>query len=136
MKMRRLVLPTLVIAAGMVLAGAPFAPYAAGPIGTWLTQPQQPSSNQAAPIYPDTPPAARPSTWSTVNPNMTVVERVRQRMERAFPNASISVMANADKGVVTLLGLVKTEAQKKRAYEIAADTEGVTLVHDELGIIA
>jgi hypothetical protein len=130
------VLPTLVIAAGMVLAGAPLAPYAAAPIGTWLSQPQQPSSDQAALTYPDTPPAARPSAWSTVNPNMTIVERVRQRMERAFPNADISVMANADKGVVTLLGLVKTEAQKKRAHEIAADTEGVKAVHDKLGIIA
>ena len=134
--MRRLVLPTLVIAAGMVLAGAPFAPYAAGPIGTWLSQPQQPSPEQAAPTYPDTPPAARPSIWSTVNPSMTIVERVRQRMERALPNANISVMATDDKGVVSLLGLVKTEAQKKRAYEIAADTEGVKRVHNELGIIA
>ena len=134
--MRRLVLPTLVIAAGIVLAGTPFAPYAAGPIGTWLSQPQQPSPEQAAPTYPDTPPAARPSIWSTVNPSMTIVERVRQRMERALPNADISVMANDDKGVVSLLGLVQTEAQKKRAYEIAAGTEGVKLVHDKLGIIA
>lgn len=164
--MRRLVLPTLVIAAGMMLAGAPFASYSAGPMSpsytgnkpsgskqdiypntpstgrpsTWPTQAQQPrmqSSDQAGTMYPDTPPTGRPGTWPTkpVNPNMTVVERVRQRIEQEFPNADISVMSNADQGVVTLLGLAKTKEQKKRAHEIAADTKGVKMVHDELGVI-
>jgi hypothetical protein len=78
----------------------------------------------------------RPDPWSSgpVKMNMTLIERVRQRIEQAFPYADISVMANADKGVITLMGLVATKEEKKRAHELVAHTKGVTEVHDELQV--
>ncbi len=81
-------------------------------------------------------PTYRPDAWSSgpVKTNMTLIERVRQRIEEAFPDADISVMANADKGVVTLMGLVATEEQKKRAHELVAHIKGVTEVHDEIQV--
>jgi osmotically-inducible protein OsmY len=43
-------------------------------------------------------------------------------------------MANADKGVVTLMGLVTTKEQKQRAHDLVAHTKGVTEVHAELQV--
>ena len=43
-------------------------------------------------------------------------------------------MANADQGVVTLMGLVATKEEKKRAHELVAHTKGVTEVHDEIQV--
>ena len=78
----------------------------------------------------------RPDVWSggPVKTNMTLIERVRQRIEQAFPYADISVMANADQGVVTLMGLVATKDEKERAHELVAHTKGVTEVHDEIQV--
>lgn len=173
--MRRLILPTLAIATGITLAGAPLAPSAAGDLskdtphsgkpGTWHTA-KMPSAqterdiypntsptgegtwpnwlqqrrlefpDQAETVYPGTPPRDRLGIWSTgaVKTNMTLIERVRQRIEQAFPNADISAMANADKGAVTLMGLVATKKEKKRAHDLVAHTKGVTEVHDELQV--
>lgn len=110
---------------------------AIGKPDTWPNRPQQPrveSSEQAETIYPGTPPIGKPDTWSTkpVNPNVTLVERVRQQIRKEFPDADISVMAN--KGVVTLFGLVATQKQKERAHELAAEIKGVTEIHNELRV--
>jgi hypothetical protein len=78
----------------------------------------------------------RPDPWSSgpVKTSMTLIERVRQRIEQTFPYADISAMANADQGVVTLMGLVATKEEKKRAHELVAHTKGVTEVHDEIQV--
>lgn len=157
--MRHLALLTSVIAAGVLVTGVPFAPYAAGPMSPSYTgkKPSGPTQD----IYPGAPPTGKrdtwpseprqprwsprsqmtlyPDTWPTKPVNMTVSERVRQRIEQEFPNAdiSVSVMVNADnsdKSVIILSGLVKTEKQKQRAQNIAADTKGVTKVLNGLRV--
>lgn len=177
--MGRLVLPTLAIAAGILLAGAPLMssavdyrsrdtrptdkpdtrPRASNYSGrTPLTQieqdivpntsgqpsmrpnwPQQPPikfSDQAETVFPATPPTDRLGSWSSgpVKIKLTLIERVSRRIEQAFPGADISVMANADKGVFTLMGLVATKKQKQRAHDLVAHIKGVTKVHDELQV--
>jgi hypothetical protein len=177
--MGRLVLPTLAIAAGMLLAGAPLTssatdyrskdtpptdkpdtqptasnysgrtpsaqierdidPNASGQPSMWPNWPQQSPikfSDQAETVFPGTPPADRLGTWSSgpVKMKMTLIERVSRRIEQAFPDANISVMANADKGVVTLMGLVVTKEQKQRAHDLVAHIKGITEVHDELQV--
>ena len=176
--MTRLVLPTLAIAAGMLLAGAPLTssaadyrsknpppldkpdtptasnysgkmpsaqierdivPNASGQPSMWPDWPQQPPikfSDQAETVFPATPPTDRLGAWSSgpVKMKLTLIERVNRRIEQAFPGADISVMANADKGVVTLMGLVTTKEQKQRAHDLVAHTKGVTEVHDELQV--
>jgi len=164
--MRRLVLPTLAIATGMLLAGAPLMSSAAdyrsrdrtptSESGTGPTESNysgmMPSaqterhidsntsriefSDQAETGYPGTSPTGRLDTWSSgpVKTNMTLIERVRQRIEQALPDADISAMANADEGVVTLMGLVATKEEKERAHKLVAHTQGVTEVHDELQV--
>lgn len=134
--MRRLVLPTLAIATSLMLVGAPLTSSAAD----YLPDGSPPTGQ------PDTPPTAEagypgiltysPDAWTSgpVKTNMTLIERVRQRIEQAFPDADISVMANADQGVVTLMGLVATKEEKERAHEVVAHTKGVTEVHDEIQV--
>jgi hypothetical protein len=106
-------------------------PTTSGELGMWPNWPQQPRME-----FPSTPPTDRLDAWSSgpVKTNMTLIEKVRRRIEQAFPDADISVMANADEGVVTLMGLVATEEQKKRAHEVVAHTKGVTDVHDEIQV--
>jgi hypothetical protein len=178
--MTRLVLPTLAIAAAMLLAGAPLTssaadyrskdtpptdkpdtqptasnysgkmpsaqierdivPNTSGQPSMWPNWPQQPPikfSDQAETVFPATPPTDRLGTWSSgpVKMKLTLIERVSRRIEQAFPGADISVMANADEGVVTLMGLVTTKEQKQRAHELVAHIKGVTEVHDELQVI-
>ena len=151
--MGRFVLPTLAIATTMMLVCVPLTasaadylskdatpsaqterdtdPNTSGKPGMWPDWPQQPRME-----FPSTPPKNRPDTWSSgpVKTNMTLIERVRQRIEQAFPDADISVMANADEGVVTLMGLVSTKDEKKRAHDLVAHTKGVTEVHDEIQV--
>jgi hypothetical protein len=114
-------------------------PNASSEPGMWPNWPQQPRiefPDQAETVFPGTSPTDRLGAWSNgpVKMKLTLIERVSRRIEQAFPGADISVMANADKGVVTLMGLVTTKKQKQRAHELVTHIKGVTEVHDELQV--
>jgi osmotically-inducible protein OsmY len=66
---------------------------------------------------------------------LPVEERVRVRLEsdQDLAGAEVSVQALAG-GQVRLKGVVKNEAQKARAAELAAKTVGVSSVVDDLAV--
>ena len=83
-------------------------------------------------VVPEVKPEAKAPEAPKPDPDKELATRVKRALEGA---SLIGIDPSASSGKVTLFGTTATEAERKRAGDIATKVEGVTSVDNQIKIV-
>jgi len=97
---------------------------------------QKPMEVKSEPIALEAPKAEAPKAEAPKpDPNKALAQRVKRALESEAKVEAAGIDVTASAGAVTLWGTAATDAERRRAAQIAAKVEGVKSVDNRIAVV-
>ena len=97
---------------------------------------QKPMEVKSEPIALEAPKAEAPKAEAPKpDPNKALAQRVKRALESEAKVEAAGIDVTASEGAVTLWGTAATDAERRRAAQIAAKVEGVKSVDNRIAVV-
>ena len=97
---------------------------------------QKPMEVKSEPIALEAPKAEAPKAEAPKpDPNKALAQRVKRALESEAKVEAAGIDVTASAGAVTLWGTAATDAERRRAAQVAAKVEGVKSVDNRIAVV-